>query len=103
MSEYARDKKFFEYAQLATAFSMTKAMHDCELDPDTIIQVNWVAHTEWKTLLDSYEETISTTPENTRSELASLIYDDLVEKLKNISDIINGKVRDNHEDDEGEQ
>ena len=80
---------YFRYAQLATAYTFTKAMREAGVDGNTIVDVNWIAHAFFKEVIDRYATIMEDTPDGTYNELAELEYEDLNVAFQEESDKIN--------------
>lgn len=87
--DFKRDERFYRYAQLATAYSFTKGMFEAGVDTALLVDVNWLANTEWASLMERFENLMADTPANTRKELADLEYSDLVTEFSDLEAKIN--------------
>lgn len=92
MTKMTKAEKYYRYAQLATAYTFTKAMREAGIPGDLIVDVNWLAHAFFKEAIDRYTGTMETVPDGTYGELAELEYDDLTALFQEESDRINIEV-----------
>jgi hypothetical protein len=87
---YKRDARYYRYAQFATAYAFSFAMKEAGVDTETLLDINWIANTEWDALLEEYENTIKEIPDNTRDQMGDLLFQDLMEQFQKLADDIGG-------------